>query len=982
MLIRQQLNHYCFAALVQVAMAMPFIQHATAQNPEIVWSDTLLAERLLDESKKLNRAGQGAAALEKARQALGIYTLLYGENHVKPAKARMFVARELRNQYQTDEARALIEQSLKVFEAASDTPLIARCYFHLGLCFRTLGRYADSGRSLQTAIDLLQPDSIRQASFLTDFRFTLGTLLIDQKNFIAAIPLMEAARSYYVRTNNIYYQGLAAYHLGNAYFGLQDYARAKEHFFSSQANLAKELPPSHPFFADLLVETGKCFQKTGDPATALSYLLEGLAAYRKYHPDDRHIILIMQDLGAFYLEQKEYAAAIGQLELCLAEKEKTFGPQSNYLLNTLRDLGVALTENRQFRYAEICFRRALQIIADSLGNNRQLAWPFLAKLAEMRYAQNDFSGSLALCDSAFATGGSDPANHEKMLPRDYLRELCLLYARSLRGRYQQTADTAFLTRAERYFALAAETLFREVEEISVNSSREIVYDREYLILEEWLAGQISLYEQEPNPENAEKAFQIAARGKAFLLAGAMRRNGALKYANLPDSVLQQEWSLRARIAAAEKKLETPDLRKGVTPDSAALAISRDVSAWRSEYDHLIKHIERQYPDYYQLRSAPRHFFTAALRRRLAPDQAMLMYGKAGARLCAFVLTRDTFYIRLLSSGDAVDKDLEKFTKTLTEYHTTADPGDDLYDLNLEAGIELGQSLYRRLILPVAGLLPDRIIIIPEGSLWYLPFEALLTGAPTDADNFRTYPFWFKEKAISYALSADFWVETALQPAQNAGKQWLGLAPFAGAPVAGQNDAALRAVPPADSLPPLPFSGKEVADIADLLQGEAWLGADAQPGRFRNEASRYRILHLATHSRADDRQGDYSWLAVAASGELLPAKDLYQISLAAEMVVLSACEASGGKLLRGEGIISLVRAFTCSGAYSIVASLWVVNDQSAANLMVDFYRNLKHGLPKDMALKAARMNLLKQTPGVMHPFYWAGFRLYGNVAPLW
>ncbi|MCK6693362.1 MAG: CHAT domain-containing protein [Thermoanaerobaculia bacterium] len=982
MLIRQQLNHPFFVTIVQVAMTVLLWQRAAAQSPEIVWSDTLLAGRLLDESKKLNRTGQSAEALEKARQALDIYTALYGENHVKPAAARMFVARELRNRYQTTEAKALFEQSLTAFEAASDTPQMARCHFHLGLCYRTLGRYADSGRSLQTAIDLLQPDSIRQASLLTDFRFTLGTLLIDQKNYLAAIPLMEAAKTFYIGANNFYYQGLVAYHLGNAFFGLQDYTRAKEHFFSSQANLAKELPPSHPFFADLLVETGKCFQKTGDPATALSYMLEALAAYRKYHPDDRHIILIMQDLGAFYLEQKEYSAAIEQLELCLAEKEKAFGPQSNYLLNTLRELGAALTGNRQFGRAEMCFRRGMQIIAGSLGNNSQMTWPFQVKLAELRYAQNDFYGSMALCDSAFATGGFDPANPGKMLPRDHFRELCLLYARSLRSRYQQTADKSFLTRAEQYFALAVETLFREVEEISVNSSREIVYDREYLILEEWLAAQMALYEQEPNPKNAEKAFRIAAQGKAFLLAGAMRRSGALKYANLPDSVLQQEYSLRARIAAAEKKLETPDLRRGVAPDSAVLAISRDISAWRSEYDVLIERISRQYPDYYRLRSAPRSFFTAGLRRRLAPDQAMLMYGRAGARLYAFVLTRDSFYIRSLSPGDTVNNEVEGFRKALTEYHTTIDPADDLYDRNLETAIDLGQSLYRRLILPVAGLLPGRIIIVPEGNLWYLPFEALLAGAPADADNFRTYPFLFKEKAISYALSPDFQVETALAPPLKAGEKWLGLAPFSTLPAAGNNSSASRALPPADSFPPLPFSGKEVADIAALVQGDAWLGADAQPGRFRSEAARYRMLHLATHSCADDRQGDYSWLAVAGSGEILPAKDLYQFSLAAEMVVLSACESGGGKLLRGEGIIGLVRAFSFAGARSVVATLWVANDQSTTSLMVEFYRNLKRGLPKDLALKAARMDLLKQASGVMHPFYWAGFRLYGHVAPLW
>lgn len=101
-----------------------------------------------------------------------------------------------------------------------------------------------------------------------------------------------------------------------------------------------------------------------------------------------------------------------------------------------------------------------------------------------------------------------------------------------------------------------------------------------------------------------------------------------------------------------------------------------------------------------------------------------------------------------------------------------------------------------------------------------------------------------------------------------------------------------------------------------------------------------------------------------------------------MVVLSACETGAGQLLRGEGIVGMVRAFTYAGAQSVVASLWVANDQSTANIMVDFYRNLLKGMPKDQALQAARMHLFQEFPAQAHPYYWAGFRVYGAATPVW
>ncbi len=951
-----------------------------AQTTDPVWADTTLAETLIKESRKLNREGDHTLALEKTRQSLAIYTFLYGDDHLKTARARMYVAREFRETGREQEAIVLIGRSLASYQANRDTFWMTLCHNNLSLCLRLQHRYAEAYQHIQTAIGLVRRDSAVQASLLADMHVTLGSILIDEKNYIAAIPELEEARAVYTVMQNARSLGEVSYHIGNAYFGLHDFVRAKENYLTAQANLKDQIKSDHSYFADLKVKIGLCCQKTGESETGLAYLLDAREAYLKLGTEDLNYIAFLEYLSQFYLDEKQYTCAIEEITVCLAAKEKLYGRQSPHLIGTFLILGKAYLQGGRFAMADACYRRGLRIATDSLQNDNKTVYHFYSKLAEIKFAEGDMTGCLSRCDTAFSVAGFDPAHPENMLPRDFFRELCQLYGQSLFQQFRHTGDTLKLFRAEQFFSLASETLYREVEEISVNSSREIFYDRDHLVLEQWLDASMSLFDVTANPAQAEAAFQIAGESKALLLAETMRKSGALRYAGVPDSILQAELSLRERIVTAEKTLHESGYQDGSQMDSTSLLLNRQLSYWREEYDELLRLIETDYPDYIRMRKLRRDISTRELRQKwLAPDQAILMYSLTQSGIYIFVLTRDTFCVTALPYDLSLDEDLTKFRKSLTEYFTGSDPNDALYDLNLETYIALAQSLYRKLVLPVAPLLRERVIIIPEGKLCYLPFEALLSGPPQDPGNFRTYPFWVRKKAVSYSLSPDFTAETSLSQAVEAGKEWLGMAPFA------ENTDSRRPILPAsrnEHFLPLPFSGKEVNAIAALLGGEVWLGDEAGPGRLRGEASRYRILHLATHSRADDRLGDYSYLASSNTGELLPAKDIYQFSLAADMVVLSACEAGSGKLLRGEGVIGLVRAFMYAGARSVVASLWVANDQSTADLMIDFYRNLRKGDTKDRALQAARINLLDHAPAQANPFFWAGFRVYGNVAPLW
>lgn len=977
---RQRSFRPLFLTLLPGVMLLLLLQAIPAQTVEKNWADTAMANICILEAGDLFNKDKHQEALENARQAFDIYVRLYDLDHIKTARARLYVAREYRMLNRENEAIPLIQQSLRVYEAARDTYFVSLCYNQLSLCYSRQYHFEEAGKSVRLAIEILRPDSSKRASVMAKFYVTLGSLYNAEKKYLQAIPILESAQLVFVQLGDIRTTAEVSYHIGNAYYGLHDFARAKEHYLSAFANLQNQLNPEHSYFADLYVKFGYCCQKTGEPETGLRYMLEAKEAYLKAGADNLNYIQFMFYLGQFYLDGQQYPQAVEQLELCLAAKEKQYGAGSPRLIATIQVLSEAYFYVGQFGLTEAGYRRGMKIVTDSLGGNDKLLYRFYIKLAGAQFAQGYYGRSLILCDSAFVMAGFNPDHPEKMIPRDYFRELCQLYARSLFEQFRQTADSALLVRAEKFFALAAETLYREVEEISVHSSREILYDRDFTVLEQWLDARMALYNMTGHAEHLEAAFQIAGHGKAFLLAKAMRQSGALRYAGVPDSILQAESSLREKIVSAEKILDTSSREKGNQMDSVVLLLSRELSSWRTDYDALLRTIEKSYPEYYRLRILRDDIPSAELRAKwLASNQGLLMYSLTQAHLYIFVLKRDTFCVKTLPLDASLNADLEQFRKCLTEYFVTADPADNLYDVNLEKYIDLAQSLYRKLVLPVDAILPERVVIIPEGKLWHLPFEALLPEAPAIRGNLRQYPFWTCKKAISYALSTSFLIDTATVEASKPLKDWLGLAPFA---IQTADDGFVSRAGQHEGFLPLPFSGKEINDIAGLLQGEAWLGAEASPGRFGSEAGRYRILHLATHGHSDDRLGDYSYLAVSRSEKPLPAKDLYQMSLSASMVVVSACESGSGKLLRGEGIIGLVRAFTYAGARSTVASLWVAHDQSTANLMVDFYRNLLRGEPKDVALKNARLTLLKKAPAEVHPFYWAGFRVYGSTAPLW
>jgi CHAT domain-containing protein len=334
-----------------------------------------------------------------------------------------------------------------------------------------------------------------------------------------------------------------------------------------------------------------------------------------------------------------------------------------------------------------------------------------------------------------------------------------------------------------------------------------------------------------------------------------------------------------------------------------------------------------------------------------------------------------------------------FREGVTSYHTTTAAPASLVSKMTTQYVQNATQLYDKLIKPVAPYLNEDIFIVPDGVLGYLPFEILLKDKPEKLSNFHTYPYFLKDHSLSYCYSATLLDQMINRKhIKEPTKSSLAIAPFYEGDtreLISRVDTMQLIALRSDTLQALQFSGKEAAIVAKMTQGDQLIGKAATLTSFKDRASEYKMLHLSTHGIANDKIGDYAYLAFGDNEntteqyEKLYIRDIYNLSLNADMVVLSACNTAYGKLQKGEGVISMARAFAYSGAKSIITTHWSVDDASTGVLMEDFYRQLiQYSSTKDEALRAAKMNFIKNNKGLKaHPYFWAAFVAIGDMRPI-
>jgi CHAT domain-containing protein len=288
---------------------------------------------------------------------------------------------------------------------------------------------------------------------------------------------------------------------------------------------------------------------------------------------------------------------------------------------------------------------------------------------------------------------------------------------------------------------------------------------------------------------------------------------------------------------------------------------------------------------------------------------------------------------------------------------------------------LGRALCADLLGPVRQQLAasTRLLIVPDGPLWELPFQALKCSPSR---------YLLEERAIAYApsLTALREMTARLAPAASTSGTVLAVGdPSFGEPQRRQIAGLLRD----GALGPLPDAAAEARAIERFYGpgSSVFIGPDASETRVKAEAGRHRVLHFAAHGILNDASPLYSQLVLArprgTEGDdgLLEAWEIMEMSLPADLAVLSACETGRGRVSQGEGLVGLSWAFSVAGCPTTVVSQWKVDSRSTSRLMRRFHRDLSDGRPTADALRTAAL-AVKADPRYAHPFYWAGFVVVG------
>ena len=240
---------------------------------------------------------------------------------------------------------------------------------------------------------------------------------------------------------------------------------------------------------------------------------------------------------------------------------------------------------------------------------------------------------------------------------------------------------------------------------------------------------------------------------------------------------------------------------------------------------------------------------------------------------------------------------------------------------------------------------------------------------------ETNSFLLFSKAISYSNSISSLLELREKHSINNNKL-LAFAPEFQGKVLAENENTR-------DLGKLAYNTDEVNKIALFFESEIYQQESATLENFMTQAPKFKMIHLATHASANDEFPDYSYLAFSKmdkGSDVLHIKDLYNLSLQADLVTLSACQTGIGELQKGEGMLSLSKGFFYAGAKALSNTLWKINDRSSAKLMGYFYDGLQSGLQKNEALRLAKIQYLKSTedPLLRHPYYWSAFVISGDI----
>ena len=916
------------------------------------------AERLFAEGQKL-RASQNAAerlaAVEKYEQAIPLYRAA-GETY-RPALARLAVGFSY---FRVDQPRKALEhfnETLSLARALEDRRLEAAAENFLGLIYDILGDVRESLEHYNRALALNKE---------------VGNGLTEANTL-----------------NNI----------GAVYYNLADWQKSLE--YRSQALTLFRSLGYQQFEGVALSNIGLVYIALGEPQEGLRHLEEALKLLRAV--SDRNAeSLALSNMGNAYYRMGDFTQALDFYNRAL-EIQQGLGNRAREA-DTLDRIGHAYAASGEPAKALEYHRQALTL-QHAVGNLRSEAM----SLRNLGYAYNLLGQPREALE-----------NYNRALPMFQsigdLNSIALVLEGIARAERALGDLGAARTHAEQAIAAVEQVRAR----VTSGQMRAAYLARRHDAYRFHIDLLMHLHRLKPAEGFDAAALETSERARARSLLEMLNEAGVDIRQGVDPRLTAREHELSQQLAAKAQRVTQRN-----TPERLA-ALKKEIDQLEVEYARVQGDIRKNSPRYAAL-VQPEPLKLAELQRQLLdPDTLLLEYALGDERSYVWAVTKERLTSRELPKRAEVEAAARRVYDLLTARSRPPHKGETVEQrraLAAQADAELPRAaaeLSRIVLAPVASELgAKRLVIVADGALQYVPFAMLPEPSPEGGSALgrrAARPLVVGHEVVSLPSASTLAVQRREQqgrrPAQNLlavladpvftdGDRRVAAAARPRAPLSAPKSfeevAALRQLvhlagdgqPEGQpNVPRLPYTRREAELILAASPSRANLAAvDFKASRATAtspELGRYRYVHFATHGYIDSERPGLSALVLSLVDKdgrpqdgFLRANEIYNLSLSAELVVLSACQTGLGKEVRGEGLIGLTRGFMYAGTPRVVVSLWNVNDRATSELMVRFYtRMLKGGERPAAALRRAQVEMLEGGRWGS-PYYWAAFTLQGE-----
>ncbi len=691
----------------------------------------------------------------------------------------------------------------------------------------------------------------------------------------------------------------------------------------------------------------------GDCGEALKTLNNSLQSLTKKSEEDPEIYL---RLAEAYQCKQNFQQALNYYQKALQLSRKLYGAKDPDYIKVHIYLGDFHKKQGHFNDALIAYQTALKLLEGGFQPSDLTDNPKVAKAYTSIWSVEAIRNKATTFEEKFAIDSNQ--NHLQSALKSY--ELVL---ENIEFRRNQFTD---------------------------DESKHYIVNYVYDAYENAIGASFQLYQLTDDFSYLQNAFNWMKSSKASILKEAVHERVLQEIKTIPSHLLQALEETKIDLAQAEKKLY--DLRQMLPLDSARmLDLQSHLFALNRKKEQTLLQLAN-YPAYTKIKYKDTPSQITDLQKALSSKQAMIEYFVGQNHFYTCLITQDTVVMERRVKPPNFDKSINDLRQALTNWSYVTDSTQKAAREYVNLSLQLYQDLLKQ---PLSYLTQEQqqLVLVPDGVLGYVPFEILLSETPKNLFEFQHYPYLIRQYDVSYAYASDLWVEQE-QKKNNVSNAYSfgGFAPIYPTVFGSQvrdslsydrENSSLMALNTRGQLEDLIHAREAVGKLAALLGGQKWLAEAATKENFQKTAGNYGVLHLAMHGIVDDRNPLYSHLVFTETDgqedNRLTAAELYTMQFNAGLAVLSACNTGIGELQRGEGIMSLSRAFATAGCPSMVMSLWNVPDEQTGMLMENFYSELKQGASKDAALRQAKLKYMdSQDNRGAHPYLWAGFVVIGDT----